>query len=57
MRGLVGALDGSEILTASISGKAKDAEQLGISLAKKLLDQGAKAILDEVYANDEHHKG
>jgi len=57
MRGLVGALDGSEILAASISGKAQDAEQLGIDLAKKLLDQGAKAILDEVYANDEHNKG
>lgn len=57
MRGLVGALDGSEILTASISGEAKAAQQLGIDLAEKLLDQGAKAILDEVYANDEHNKG
>lgn len=57
MRGLVGALDGSEILTASIEGKATQAKELGVNLAKKLLDQGAKAILDEVYANDEHHKG
>ncbi|WP_029406516.1 hydroxymethylbilane synthase [Thiomicrorhabdus sp. Milos-T2] len=57
MRGLVGALDGSEILTASIEGKANQAKELGVNLAKKLLDQGAKAILDEVYANDEHHKG
>jgi len=57
MRGLVGALDGSEILTANISGKAVDAKQLGISLAEKLLDQGAKAILDEVYANDVNSKG
>ncbi|HHS99786.1 MAG TPA: hydroxymethylbilane synthase, partial [Thiomicrospira sp.] len=57
MRGLVGALDGSEILTASIAGSADEAEKLGIKLAKKLLDQGAKAILDEVYANDNHNKG
>jgi len=57
MRGLVGALDGSEILTASIDGVAQDAKQLGVTLAEKLLAQGAKAILDEVYANDKHHKG
>ncbi|MDX1351786.1 MAG: hydroxymethylbilane synthase [Thiomicrorhabdus sp.] len=57
MRGLVGALDGSQILKAEIQGQAKEAQQLGIQLAEKLLAQGAKAILDEVYANDRHHKG
>lgn len=57
IRGLVGALDGSEILTANIEGKATDAKQLGVSLAEKLLDQGAKAILDEVYAQDINGKG
>lgn len=57
MRGLVGTLDGSEILTASIEGKAAEAQELGVNLAKKLLAQGAKAILDEVYANDAHSKG
>jgi len=57
MRGLVGALDGSEILTAEIEGSASEAKQLGVSLAEQLLAQGAKAILDEVYANDAHHKG
>lgn len=54
MRGLVGELDGSVILTASIEGDKADAEALGIALAEKLLDQGAKAILDEVYASDLH---
>lgn len=54
MRGLVGELDGSVILTASIEGDKVDAEALGIALAEKLLDQGAKAILDEVYASDLH---
>lgn len=52
MRGLVGSLDGSEILTADIEGSKSDAKILGIALAEKLLDQGAKAILDEVYASD-----
>jgi hydroxymethylbilane synthase len=32
----------------------KDANALGIALGEKLLDQGAKAILDEVYAADLH---
>ncbi len=54
IRGLVGSLDGTEILTANIQGKKSDAQALGIALAEKLLDQGAKAILDEVYASDLH---
>lgn len=54
MRGLVGSLDGTEILTASIEGDKSDAKTLGVTLAEKLLDQGAKAILDEVYASDLH---
>lgn len=57
MRGLVGSLDGTTILKADISGAAADAEKLGVQLAEKLLDQGAKAILDEVYANDVKSKG
>jgi hydroxymethylbilane synthase len=54
MRGLVGELDGSVILRASIAGNKADANALGIALGEKLLDQGAKAILDEVYASDLH---
>jgi hydroxymethylbilane synthase len=54
MRGLVGELDGSVILRASIEGNKADANALGIALGEKLLDQGAKAILDEVYASDLH---
>ncbi|GKT11380.1 MAG: hydroxymethylbilane synthase [Thiomicrorhabdus sp.] len=54
MRGLVGSLDGTEILTASIEGPKADAKAIGVALAEKLLDQGAKAILDEVYASDLH---
>ena len=57
MRGLVGALDGSQILKADIKGTASDAQKLGVALAEKLIDQGAKVILDEVYANDNHNKG
>jgi hydroxymethylbilane synthase len=54
IRGLVAELDGSVVLTASIEGDKKDAKALGTTLGEKLLAQGAKAILDEVYASDLH---
>ena len=49
LRGLVGAIDGSEILRDEMSGHVDDAEKLGIELAKKLLAQGADKILADVY--------
>ncbi|MBB1290388.1 hydroxymethylbilane synthase [Pseudoalteromonas sp. SR43-6] len=49
LRGLVGAVDGSEILRDEVTGHVNDAEKLGIELAKKLLAQGADKILAEVY--------
>ena len=49
LRGLVGAVDGSEILTSDIRGNINDAEQLGQQLAEQLLAQGADKILRQVY--------
>lgn len=49
LRGLVGQLDGSEILRSEIKGKATQAEQLGTQLAEQLLALGADRILDAVY--------
>ena len=51
VRGLVGRPDGSEMLRAEISGKAEDAESLGITLAEDLLAQGADKILADVYGH------
>ena len=51
LRGLVGDLTGKTVLRAEITGPRKQAEQLGIKVAEMLLDQGAGAILAEVYAN------
>lgn len=51
LRGLVGRPDGSEMLQAEISGKAEDAETLGIALAEDLLSQGADKILADVYGS------
>ncbi|MFT4929022.1 MAG: hydroxymethylbilane synthase [Phenylobacterium sp.] len=49
LRGLVGSIDGTQIIRDEVSGSVNEAENLGIALAEKLLGQGAKAILDEVY--------
>lgn len=49
LRGLVGSLDGTQLLTADIKGAAADAEQLGVQLAEQLLALGADKILAEVY--------
>jgi len=49
LRGLVGALDGSEILRSEARGSRKDPETLGVYVAEQLLEQGAGEILKEVY--------
>lgn len=52
LRGLVGAPDGSIMVRGERRGSLEDAEQLGISLAEELLDNGARAILAEIYNGD-----
>lgn len=52
LRGLVGSVDGSQIIRKEITGKPEDAEQMGLTLAKQLLDCGAKEILAEVYRDN-----
>ncbi|WP_085300138.1 hydroxymethylbilane synthase [Cognaticolwellia mytili] len=49
LRGLVGAVDGSKILTSEVRGKTQDAEKLGTDLAATLLADGADKILSQVY--------
>jgi len=49
MRGLVGSVDGSTVITAEATGSRSDPEALGIAVAKDLLAQGAGEILKEVY--------
>ncbi|TCK06048.1 hydroxymethylbilane synthase [Marinobacterium mangrovicola] len=50
LRGLVGRPDGTLVLRDEIRGPVDQAEQLGITLAERLLDAGAADILKEVYA-------
>jgi hydroxymethylbilane synthase len=49
LRGLVGAVDGSEIISAEIRGNQSDAEALGRQLGQMLLEKGAREILNALY--------
>lgn len=49
LRGLVGSVDGKQMLTTQGEGAMRDAEQIGIRAAEHLLEQGAGAILSAVY--------
>ncbi|MBY5993337.1 hydroxymethylbilane synthase [Ferrimonas balearica] len=51
LRGLVGDTDGSRIIRDELRGPVVEAEQLGITLAKRLLEQGAGEILSRVYGD------
>jgi len=53
MDGLVGDVDGSEIIRGHIEGPADQYRELGTSLAEDLLSRGAKEILDEVYKREQ----
>ncbi|GAA6174040.1 hydroxymethylbilane synthase [Colwellia sp. KU-HH00111] len=50
LRGLVGAIDGSEMIASEITGPIAQGEALGNTLAQELLSRGADKILAEVYA-------
>ena len=52
LRGLVGTVDGSEIVRAEIRGTRQAASTLGETVAEELLAHGAAAILRELYADD-----
>lgn len=51
LRGLVGSVDGSEVLQDAVSGPVAEAEALGIALAERLLAAGAGRILQAVYGH------
>ena len=52
LRGLVGSVDGSQMLRTEQRGLAADAEALGIAAAEHLLEQGAGTILAAVYGHE-----
>ncbi|GGK50609.1 hydroxymethylbilane synthase [Nocardia camponoti] len=48
LRACAAAIDGSDVLRASIVGKPNEAAELGRALARELLDLGARALLSAV---------
>jgi hydroxymethylbilane synthase len=57
LTGLVGSVDGKRIIKDSIEGDPEKADKLGVTLAEKLLKQGADVILREVYGNNTDFSG
>ncbi len=51
LRGLVGSLDGKQVLKAERKGSIEDPEAIGMDLAGEILEMGADKILKEVYGN------
>ncbi|WP_409421355.1 hydroxymethylbilane synthase [Pseudaeromonas sp. ZJS20] len=51
LRGLVGSPDGSQLLQDEIRGPRQQAEALGETLARRLLEAGADRILAQVYGD------
>lgn len=51
LTGLVADLDGTRVIKDSICGPIDQSVELGITLAERLLDQGAKTILDQLKEN------
>ncbi|MEO1889943.1 MAG: hydroxymethylbilane synthase [Cycloclasticus sp.] len=49
LHGLVAEPDGSLIVSEQLEGALEDAEQIGITVAERLLAAGAKNILDKLY--------
>lgn len=49
LQALVGTLDGSQILRAEAESAVENAQDLGIKVAKSLLQQGASTILNSIY--------
>ena len=49
LRGLVGSVDGKDIIRAELTGAIKDSEAIGTQVAETLLENGADKILKALY--------
>lgn len=55
LTGLVASLDGQRLIKDTVTGPSSTAELLGIDLANRLRQQGAQAILDEIFTQVQRH--
>ena len=53
LTGMVASLDGKQLVKNTVSGKARDAEKLGVALADRLRELGAGKILAKIFAEIE----
>jgi hydroxymethylbilane synthase len=51
LTGMVASLDGLRLIRDEARGLKQDPEAIGVTLAHRLKDQGAGAILDEIFAS------
>jgi hydroxymethylbilane synthase len=49
LKGMVSELDGTKLVKDEINGEMEQAEEIGITLARRLLDSGAREILARIY--------
>lgn len=49
LTGIVASIDGQQIVKDTVTGKAEDAENIGIELARKMRSQGAQEILAAIF--------
>ncbi len=49
--GYISDLEGKRVFKDKMSGNKENAEQIGMNLAQKLLDEGGKEVLEEIYNN------
>jgi hydroxymethylbilane synthase len=56
MAGLVGSLCGRTVFRREAKGRAADFAALGSSLARRILDAGGRALLEELYCNPPGHE-
>ncbi|MGB3572562.1 MAG: hydroxymethylbilane synthase [Phormidesmis sp.] len=52
LKGIVASLDGQQLIKDTVTGAPADAESMGLELAKRLRNQGAQAILDDINAQN-----
>lgn len=53
LTGMVASLDGQTLIKDTVKGSSRDPEKIGLDLAENLKQKGAKAILDEIFAQIE----
>jgi len=53
LRGLLGSVDGSVIISDEIRGSWKDSEEMGRTMAENILSRGGREILEEIYRDRE----